>query len=74
MFLQLLTFFIFSNGNGLIFLFYIKKYTTEDNRFIRDRKMTQKNICIYSYSKKLYSIYGIDKVFHNHAVDDFQTI
>ena len=55
--------------------FISKKYTAEDNRFIRDRKMTQKNILIYSYSKKLYHIYTeAIRFFTIMLSNDFQTI
>ena len=38
--------------------FISKKYITEENRFIRDRKMTQKEYtALYSFSKKLYKLY-----------------
>ena len=45
--------------------FVSKKYITEANRFIKERKMNQKDCMVYILSQRgCTGLYWIDKIFH----------
>ena len=55
--------------------FISKKYITEENRFIRDRKMTKKEYTSYILSKRSYASYiETIRFFTIKMKKDFKTI